>query len=136
MPAIYNVADIFIVCCMITVAALTLFGVALDGTGRQSAADAAAEAVTAAREALHDCLPSAWTALALAYLAHLEVTADHVDAAGAGVHRVGEVAPARDPEDAPRLEELAHRVAGEVGREHDAVVDLDLGERRRHDQGA
>lgn len=43
--------------------------------------DAAAEAVTAAREALRSCLPSAWTALTLAYLAHLEVTADHVDAA-------------------------------------------------------
>ncbi|WP_242472721.1 hypothetical protein [Blastococcus sp. TML/M2B] len=43
--------------------------------------EAANEAVTAAREALHGCLPSAWTALALAYLAHLEVTADHVDAA-------------------------------------------------------
>src|SRR5690606_10372138 len=54
------------------------------------------------------------------------VTANHVDTAGAGVHRVGEIAPARDPEDAPRLEELAYRVTGEVGREHDAVVDLDL----------
>lgn len=43
--------------------------------------DAAAAAVTAAREALHACLPSAWTALALAYLAHVEVVADHVDAA-------------------------------------------------------
>ncbi len=43
--------------------------------------DAAAEAVTGAREALRGCLPSAWTALTLAYLAHLEVTADHVDAA-------------------------------------------------------
>lgn len=44
MPAIYNVADIFIVCCMITVAGLTLFGVALEGTGRQSATEAAADA--------------------------------------------------------------------------------------------
>jgi diguanylate cyclase (GGDEF)-like protein len=43
--------------------------------------DAAADAVAASREALHACLPSAWTALALAYLAHLEVTADRVDAA-------------------------------------------------------
>ncbi|MGY1752250.1 diguanylate cyclase [Blastococcus sp. SYSU D01042] len=43
--------------------------------------ESAAAAVTAAREALHDCLPSTWTALALAYLAHVEVTADHVDAA-------------------------------------------------------
>jgi diguanylate cyclase (GGDEF)-like protein len=52
---------------------------------RRSLADGetetAAEAVAAAREALHGCLPSAWTALTLAYLAHLEVTADHVDAA-------------------------------------------------------
>ncbi|SDF54002.1 diguanylate cyclase (GGDEF) domain-containing protein [Blastococcus fimeti] len=43
--------------------------------------DATTEAITAAREALHGCLPSVWTALTLAYLAHLEVTADHVDAA-------------------------------------------------------
>ncbi|WP_203135514.1 signal peptidase II [Microbacterium sp. JZ31] len=44
MPAIYNVADVFIVCSMITVAALTLFGVALDGSGRKPASEAAAEA--------------------------------------------------------------------------------------------
>jgi len=43
--------------------------------------DAAADAVAASRESLHSCLPSAWTALALAYLAHVEVTADRVDAA-------------------------------------------------------
>ncbi|MDT0278315.1 GGDEF domain-containing protein [Blastococcus goldschmidtiae] len=43
--------------------------------------DAAAAATAAAREALHACPPSAWSALALAYLAHVEVTADHVDAA-------------------------------------------------------
>ncbi|SDF67570.1 diguanylate cyclase (GGDEF) domain-containing protein [Blastococcus aurantiacus] len=43
--------------------------------------DAAAESVAASREALHACLPSAWTALTLAYLAHVEVTADRVDAA-------------------------------------------------------
>jgi diguanylate cyclase (GGDEF)-like protein len=43
--------------------------------------DAAAESVAASREALHSCLPSAWTALTLAYLAHVEVTADRVDAA-------------------------------------------------------
>ncbi|WP_233489472.1 GGDEF domain-containing protein [Blastococcus sp. TF02-9] len=43
--------------------------------------DAAAESVAASREALHSCLPSAWTALILAYLAHVEVTADRVDAA-------------------------------------------------------
>jgi diguanylate cyclase (GGDEF)-like protein len=42
--------------------------------------DAAAE-VTAAREALDKCPPDAGTALAMAYLAHVEVTADHVDAA-------------------------------------------------------
>ncbi|MER7797665.1 signal peptidase II [Microbacterium sp. NPDC096154] len=44
MPAIYNVADIFIVCSMITIAALTLFGVALDGTGRKPAEAVAADA--------------------------------------------------------------------------------------------
>ena len=43
--------------------------------------DAAAESVAASREALRSCLPSAWTALTLAYLAHVEVTADRVDAA-------------------------------------------------------
>ncbi len=43
--------------------------------------DAAADAVAASREALHACPPSAWSALALAYLAHVEVSADHVDAA-------------------------------------------------------
>jgi diguanylate cyclase (GGDEF)-like protein len=37
--------------------------------------------VTAAREALEKCSPSSGTALALAYLAHVEVTADHFDAA-------------------------------------------------------
>ena len=44
-------------------------------------ADAATEAVGAAREALGGCPPSARTALTLAYLAHVEATADHVDAA-------------------------------------------------------
>ncbi|MBO3664729.1 signal peptidase II [Microbacterium stercoris] len=38
MPAIYNVADIFIVCSMIAVAALVLFGVPLDGSGRAKSA--------------------------------------------------------------------------------------------------
>ncbi|MGY1813873.1 diguanylate cyclase [Blastococcus sp. SYSU D00820] len=42
---------------------------------------AAADAVAAAREALRECPPSAMTALTLAHLAHVEVTADHVDAA-------------------------------------------------------
>ena len=37
--------------------------------------------MAAAREALHKCPPDAATALAMAYLAHVEVTADHVDAA-------------------------------------------------------
>ncbi|MGC5221849.1 signal peptidase II [Micromonospora sp. DT81.3] len=32
MPAIYNIADIFIVTCMIAVALLVLFGIRLDGT--------------------------------------------------------------------------------------------------------
>ncbi|RBY84161.1 GGDEF domain-containing protein [Blastococcus sp. TF02A-30] len=43
--------------------------------------DGVAEAVTAAREALDTCHSSPGTALALAYLAHVEVSADHVDAA-------------------------------------------------------
>jgi diguanylate cyclase (GGDEF)-like protein len=44
-------------------------------------ADAAAVDVAAAREALDKCLPSADTALAMAFLAHVEVVADHFDAA-------------------------------------------------------
>lgn len=47
----------------------------------ESDPEAAVEAVTAAREALERCPPSADTALTLAYLAHVEVTADHFDAA-------------------------------------------------------
>ena len=39
------------------------------------------ERVTSAREALDKCPPTAQTALAMAYLAHVEVTADHFDAA-------------------------------------------------------
>ncbi len=42
--------------------------------------DAEAAAVTAAREALRACRPSASTALVLAYLAHVEAAADHLDA--------------------------------------------------------
>ncbi|SHF58494.1 GGDEF domain-containing protein [Geodermatophilus nigrescens] len=43
--------------------------------------DAAADGVTAARKALGACAPSASTALVLAYLAHVEATADRLDAA-------------------------------------------------------
>jgi len=43
--------------------------------------DAAAEDVAAARDALDKCEPSADTALAMAHLAHVQVTADHFDAA-------------------------------------------------------
>jgi diguanylate cyclase (GGDEF)-like protein len=43
--------------------------------------DTAAAGVSAARESLGRCRPGARTALTLAYLAHVEVTADHVDAA-------------------------------------------------------
>ena len=52
MPAIYNVADIFIVCSMIAVAALVLFGVSLDGSGRAAARTAGAsdEAADVAQE--------------------------------------------------------------------------------------
>ncbi|GGH40346.1 signal peptidase II [Microbacterium album] len=49
MPAIYNVADIFIVTSMIVLAALTLFGFALDGT-RQSKRDVEAEQAEQPRE--------------------------------------------------------------------------------------
>jgi diguanylate cyclase (GGDEF)-like protein len=47
----------------------------------ESDPEAAVESVAAAREALDKCPPSADTALTLAYLAHVEVTADHFDAA-------------------------------------------------------
>jgi len=43
--------------------------------------DAVPEQVTAAREVLDKCPPTADTALAMAYLAHVEVTADHFDSA-------------------------------------------------------
>jgi diguanylate cyclase (GGDEF)-like protein len=43
--------------------------------------DAADAELEAAREALDKCTPSADTALTMAYLAHVEVTADHFDAA-------------------------------------------------------
>ncbi|PWW21925.1 diguanylate cyclase (GGDEF)-like protein [Geodermatophilus normandii] len=43
--------------------------------------DATAAGVAAARETLGDCPPSASTALVLAYLAHVEATADHPDSA-------------------------------------------------------
>ncbi|MGR7024839.1 diguanylate cyclase [Geodermatophilus sp. URMC 62] len=43
--------------------------------------DAAAAAVVAARRALGACCPSEATALVLAYLAHVEAAADHLDAA-------------------------------------------------------
>ncbi|WNV75936.1 GGDEF domain-containing protein [Geodermatophilus sp. DSM 44513] len=42
---------------------------------------AVAAGVAAARDALDGCPPDAWTALALAHLASVEVSADHVDAA-------------------------------------------------------
>jgi diguanylate cyclase (GGDEF)-like protein len=48
----------------------------LDGERERAAA-----AVSAAREALGRCRPCAQTALTLAYLAHVEATADHFDAA-------------------------------------------------------
>jgi diguanylate cyclase (GGDEF)-like protein len=47
----------------------------------ESDPELSAESVAAAREALDKCPPSADTALTLAYLAHVEVTADHFDAA-------------------------------------------------------
>jgi diguanylate cyclase (GGDEF)-like protein len=48
----------------------------IDGEPEQVATE-----VSAAREALDKCPPEADTALAMAYLAHVEVAADHVDAA-------------------------------------------------------
>lgn len=54
MPAIYNVADMFIVCSMIAVAALTLFGVALDGSGRHTSEPKAAESADADEGAAAD----------------------------------------------------------------------------------
>jgi diguanylate cyclase (GGDEF)-like protein len=47
----------------------------------ESEPEAAVGSVSASREALEKCPPSADTALTLAYLAHVEVTADHFDAA-------------------------------------------------------
>jgi diguanylate cyclase (GGDEF)-like protein len=47
----------------------------------QSDPEAAAADVSAAREALEKCLPSADTALVMAWLAYVEVLADHFDAA-------------------------------------------------------
>jgi len=43
MPAIYNIADIFIVTCMIAVALLVLFGIRLDGTRERREREDAAE---------------------------------------------------------------------------------------------
>ena len=43
--------------------------------------DQAAQDVAAARESLDKCAPSADTALAMAYLAHIQVAADHFDSA-------------------------------------------------------
>src|SRR5690606_32875455 len=62
-----------------------------------------------------------------AAVAEVGAVAGHqVDAAGAGIDRIGEVAAAVDPEDAARFQQVPHRVAGEVGRERDAFVDLDV----------
>jgi diguanylate cyclase (GGDEF)-like protein len=47
----------------------------------ESDPEAAVADVAAARDALDKCLPSADTALAMAFLAHVEVLADHFDAA-------------------------------------------------------
>ena len=47
----------------------------------QAETDAVAAEMTAVRELLEKCPPTADTALAMAYLAHVEVTADHFDAA-------------------------------------------------------
>ncbi|GEB44814.1 lipoprotein signal peptidase [Microbacterium testaceum] len=51
MPAIYNVADMFIVTMMISVAVLVLFGLKLDGTRETKASRAAADAAEGEVEA-------------------------------------------------------------------------------------
>ncbi|WP_396657836.1 signal peptidase II [Microbacterium sp.] len=50
MPAIYNIADMFIVCCMIVVALLVLLGLHLDGTRDRKHADTEAMAAPDADE--------------------------------------------------------------------------------------
>ncbi|WP_295855548.1 signal peptidase II [uncultured Microbacterium sp.] len=54
MPAIYNVADMFIVTMMISVAVLVLFGLKLDGTRETKASRAAAESADGAVDAPAD----------------------------------------------------------------------------------
>ncbi|WP_295827038.1 signal peptidase II [uncultured Microbacterium sp.] len=54
MPAIYNVADMFIVTMMISVAILVLFGLKLDGTRETKASRAAAESADGAVDAPAD----------------------------------------------------------------------------------
>ncbi|GAA3648625.1 signal peptidase II [Microbacterium marinilacus] len=55
MPAIYNVADVFIVCSMVGIAALTLFGVGFDGSRAKpepkDASEAPVDDADGAREA-------------------------------------------------------------------------------------
>ncbi len=75
--------------------------------------DSATTAVGAARTALGGCPPTALTALTLAYLAHVEATADHVDAAmllavdasllaeASGGSGTGAAGPGRPPNQAP-----------------------------------
>jgi signal peptidase II len=54
MPAIYNIADMFIVTMMISVAVLVLFGLKLDGTRETKASRAAADAAEGDVEAPAD----------------------------------------------------------------------------------
>ncbi|KQM40496.1 MULTISPECIES: signal peptidase II [Microbacterium] len=54
MPAIYNVADMFIVTMMISVAVLVLFGLKLDGSRETKASRAAAESADGAVDAPAD----------------------------------------------------------------------------------
>ncbi len=58
MPAIYNVADIFIVCMMTTVAALVLFGLQFDGTRERRDAEGAKDDRTDAAASVPDSIPS------------------------------------------------------------------------------
>lgn len=51
LPAIFNVADIFIVCGMISVALLVVFGLRLDGTRERDDAKTADEAATGQEDA-------------------------------------------------------------------------------------
>src|SRR5581483_5606419 len=55
-----------------------------------------------------------------------DVARREIDAARAGVDRVGEITAAADRGQAARDEEVRHRRAGVIAREHDAIGDGDF----------